>query len=492
MDNTLLLALGEMVRQEINAPQLLNRLIDAMAQRLGADRGTIFLLDATRKQLISVAAHLPELKELRVPVEQGIAGYVARHKRIVRSPGDQSAPHLWSKVDEQTGYTTQNVIAGPLQDDLGEVIGVVQFLNKAGGFKVDDEPILIDLAKQAAALLQETTLVTKTPHRHTTTPPVLLGEHFNGIIGHSEPMRRVLQKILKVAPTEATVLIRGESGTGKSMIARALHYNSSRHEHPFVRVDCTTLPETLIENELFGHERGAFTGANTKKVGRVDTAAHGTLFLDEVGDLPLAVQGKLLTLLQEKTYTRVGGTSRQHADIRILAATNRDLEALVEQKLFREDLYYRLRVAQVTLPPLRERGQEDVQALIEHFAKQLSKKHRMPEPQISEDAMEMLRAYLWPGNVRELEHCMESAIIFAEGHITPSMLSLPRPKTTKTFQAIRMDNSPFADNPSLRTLEKRYLTYLLKENEGNRSECARILGIGRNTLLRKMKEYNLD
>jgi len=310
-------------------------------------------------------------------------------------------------------------------------------------------------------------------------------------------MGGVFESLHRVAPTPATVLIRGESGTGKSLIARAIHYNSARRDGPFVHVDSTTLPETLIENELFGHEKGAYTGAHARHTGRVEAARGGTLFLDEIGDLPGPVQGKLLTLLQERTFSRVGGNERLDADVRILAATNRDLEQLVRDGAFREDLYYRLRVVQVRLPSLRERGRQDLIALIAHFNQAAAKRYAKPTPRISDDALEMLLSYGWPGNVRELEHCMESAVIFADEVITPSKLSLPRAESTQRMRAIVRQEpaataSAFDGEPTLKELEARYIGHLLEVHEHNRSRVARVLGIGRNTLLRKLKEYGLE
>lgn len=517
----LLLALGALIKQEISATQLMERLVDSMAHRLSADRGTLYLLDVERQELVSVAAHLPELEELRVPLGQGIAGYVGRMATVVNLGKDQAQAHahFWRQIDDRTGYKTETMLAGPLHDRQGELIGVVQFLNKRGGagFDARDEEVLRELSEQAAALLEQTTL---TAHHASAglqedsgahDAPSLV-ERFNRIIGQGHAMRAIFQSLRKVAPTDATVLIRGESGTGKSMIARALHVNSARADAPLIHVDCTTLPESLIENELFGHEKGAYTGAHARKAGQVELAQGGTLFLDEIGDLPPSVQGKLLTLLQERTYTRVGGNQRLNAEIRIVAATNRDLEQLVREQRFREDLYYRLRVVQIVLPPLRERGQEDLRALIGHFVDAMCKRHQRPLKRIRHDAMEMLLSYDWPGNVRELENCIESAVIFADDEITPSTLSLPRPSTTRQLQAISPQElvrgvapsqapaaltappvaALFAQEPSLRELEAEYIEYLLTKHEGNRSVCARILGIGRNTLLRKLKEYGLE
>lgn len=517
-DNALLLALGELISQEISATQLLKRLVDVIANAMDADRGTIYLLDPERHELVSIAAHLPELEELRVPLHQGVAGYVARTGRMVNTPHSDEDVRFYPGIDAETGYTTRSMLAGPLYDSEGELLGVVQVLNKrnASGFNQRDESLLEKISKQAASLIEETTLTQ--PPNFVPAPvlpeaePPLLGERFNRVIGTGQAMRTVFQTIRKVAPTEATVLIRGESGTGKTVIARALHYNSKRRGAPFVHVDSTTLPETLIENELFGHERGAYTGAHERKIGRVEAASAGTLFLDEIGDLPLAVQGKLLTLLQDRTFSRVGGTARMSADIRIIAATNRDLEALVQDGKFREDLYYRLRVVQVRMPSLRERGKEDLLALINHFVSQASKRHGRSIRRVRQDALQMLLEYSWPGNVRELENCIESAVIFAEGEISPSTLSLPRPGTTRKLRAINQDfepqtmeipldpetieldapPGPFADEPTLRELEARYIAHLLTIYDGNRSACARTLDIGRNTLLRKMKEYGLE
>lgn len=521
MNDPLLLALGELIRKEISVGELLQRVVGVMAQQLDADRGTIFLLNEARTELVSIAGHLPEVEEIRVPIEHGVAGYVARSERVVNIPYCEDDQRFWRRIDETTGYNTRSMLAGPLYDADGHFTGVVQFLNKrAGIFDEDDERRFRALSTQVAALLAQTTLArghdyTGEAERHTRTPgaeqshesPLL--DRFNKIIGQGPAMQQVFRQIRRVAPTDATVLLRGESGTGKSLIARALHHNSPRRAGPFVPVDCTTLPEGLMENELFGHERGAFTGAQKRQRGKVEQADGGTLFLDEIGDLPLNLQGKLLRVIQERAFTRLGGTETLKANIRIVAATNRDLKALVAEGRFREDLYYRLRVVIVEMPPLRERGREDLLRLINHFVAKAARRHNRPVQSIRRDALSVLLFHSWPGNVRELENCIESAVIFSDDEITPSRLSLPRRNATMelhtlpfgqplaaqraTLQREAPDSDDrFANEPSLRELEASYIAYLLNVHEGNRSACARILGIGRNTLLRKIKDYGLE
>ncbi|MEL6180796.1 MAG: sigma-54-dependent Fis family transcriptional regulator, partial [Myxococcota bacterium] len=492
----LLVALGELVRKEISAWQLMQRMIEVVADLLCADRGTIYLFNEAGDELVSVAAQLPEMEEIRVPLSQGVAGYVARTGRVVNIPFCESDVRFWREVDARTGYTTRSTLAGPLRDTDDNIIGVVQLLNKKGEgaiFTEEDEQTLATLARQVAVLLEETTIRFAPPMARPTPRPseaLPLGDRINRVLGSGPKMRHVFQSIRRVAPTEANVLIIGESGTGKSLVARALHHNSMRASGPFVQVNCTTLPDGLMENELFGHERGAYTGAHTNKPGKVEAATGGTLFLDEIGDLPLALQGKLLTLLQERTYYRVGATRHRTADIRIITATNRDLAERVQQGLFREDLYYRLRVVQIHMPPLRDRGRDDLLQLIDHFVAQACRRHTKAITQVRPDALDMLVGHDWPGNVRELENCIESAVIFADQVITPSTLSLPRPNSTLELRAVDLEralrpskravaeDTPsllYADEPTLKELEARYIAHLLKRYEGNRSACARAL-----------------
>lgn len=486
-------AVGEWVRKEVSADLLLRRMVDAIAVDLEADRGTIFLVDPAREELVSVAAHLPELEEIRLPIGQGIAGAVAASGQAEVVPDVREDQRFRRDVDERTGYTTTSIIAAPIVAD-DKVLGVVQLLNKrTGRFGAQDGARLGAIARRAGEMLAHTTIPAQ-----SLTESVAHEDHFaldgrfNGIVTESEEMREVLRDVRRVAQTNANVLLRGESGTGKGMIARAIHHSSKRAAGPFVAIDCTTLPDGLIENELFGHARGAYTGAEQASEGRVAAADGGTLFLDEIGDLPTALQGKLLTLLQDRRFTPIGSSTAVEVDVRVVAATHRELEDLVREGKFREDLYYRLRVVELALPPLRDRGVSDVARLAQHFVVKASRRHGRAAPSIATDAMRVLAKHPWPGNVRELENCLESAVIFAEDEIRAADLSFPRSTTRKDLKTLPPADDPFAGDPTLEQLERAYIVHLLDKYDGNRSQVARIMEIGRTTLFRKMKAYGLD
>ncbi|MFU8804191.1 MAG: sigma 54-interacting transcriptional regulator, partial [Bradymonadaceae bacterium] len=478
MKDSLLLALGELIRKEINGGELLGQIVDTMARNLSADRGTIFLLDEARDELVSVAAHLPEMEEIRVPLTEGVAGYVARTASVVNIPFCHDDCRFWREIDRATGYETKTMLAGPLHDHQGRLIGVVQFLNKEGGiFTEEDQQGLAVLSEQVAALLEETTLGRGSNYLPgelssgaEDSSSLSIGEGFNQIVGQGRAMREVFRSVRRVAPLDATVLLRGESGTGKGLFARALHHNSGRRSKGFVQVDCTTLPEGLMENELFGHEKGAFTGADSRRAGKVELAEGGTLFLDEIGDLPLPLQGKLLTLLQEHTFCPVGGARRVSANIRIVTATNRDLERLVKEGAFREDLYYRLRVVQIQLPSLRERGREDLMHLINHFVSKYARRHNRPVGRVRADALRMLLEYPWPGNVRELENFMEKVMIFCRGRRI-DVADLP----WEIRRQPRENANDLSLKDAVERLEREYIGKALVATGGNRTQAAKIL-----------------
>jgi DNA-binding NtrC family response regulator len=304
------------------------------------------------------------------------------------------------------------------------------------------------------------------------------------LIGSSTPMQKVVQLIQKVAPTEATVLVRGASGTGKELVARAIHYNSARRDRPLVTINCAALQETLLESELFGHEKGAFTGAVQAKPGLVEVAEGGTLFIDEIGEMAVGLQSKLLRVLEDGHYRRVGGTQEQHANVRVVAATNRPLEGEITTGRFREDLYYRLNVVCIELPALRDRRQ-DITELVQHFLK-----HRQIGPvpcRLAPEAMDALVNHSWPGNVRELANVLERAQILAEDHII-TLDDLPESITEPLAASGKGNGSP----DHLREVERRHVQEILRREKGNKVHAARALGISRRAVYRLIAKYHLD
>ena len=304
---------------------------------------------------------------------------------------------------------------------------------------------------------------------------------FEGIVGSSRALRTVLEQVRIVAPTDATVLIEGETGTGKEVIASAIHRNSNRRNRPFIKLNCAAIPAGLLESELFGHERGAFTGAVTQKIGRFEAANGGTLFLDEIGDIPLELQAKLLRVLQEQEFERLGSTFTRRVDVRIVAATNQDLEAKVSSNEFRIDLYYRLNVFPVSLPALRLRP-DDVPALAAHFVRKFSQRMSKRIARISKDAIEALKRHSWPGNVRELQNVIERAVILTQGDV----LEMP-PLATR--MAMRTGTGTLAES------EREHILHALEDSNwvvGGKAGAAARLGLKRTTLIDKMRKRGLS
>ena len=310
---------------------------------------------------------------------------------------------------------------------------------------------------------------------------------FSRIVGRSKPMKELLETLAHVAPTDATVLILGETGTGKELIANAIHENSPRSKKAFIKVSCAALPETLLESELFGHEKGAFTGAMSRKAGRFELANGGTLFLDEVGDMSPAIQVKLLRVLQEREFEPLGSTRTIRVDIRLITATHRDLESEAREGRFREDLFYRLNVVPVRIPPLRER-KDDIPLLAEHFLRAYQEKHKAPMHGFLPKTVDLLVRYDWPGNIRELENTVERAVLLCRGeYVAP--LDLPAALQIREQELPKVVVPP---GMSLDEVEKEVILQTLEEAGGNRTLAAQILGISRKTIQNKLKEYGLE
>ena len=329
-------------------------------------------------------------------------------------------------------------------------------------------------------------------------------ESGEAIIGRSRAMQEVYKAIGRVASTDATVLIRGESGTGKELVARALYQHSARSDKPFLVINCVAIPETLLESELFGYEKGAFTGAVNRRVGRIEQAHGGTVFLDEIGDMPFAIQAKILRLLQERSIERLGGREPIPVDVRIIAATNRNLETALSEGKFREDLYYRLKVVTISLPPLRER-EGDIPLLCEYFIRRFSKKMGLTDPGITDEALEMLRGHSWPGHVRELANAVQKALIFnrggpisredfarVSGIVRGQKPDLPE-ETIRTWlrQYLSSQEGAGTFDSAMEHFSAMLITEALNLNGGNRSRAAKMLGLSRPTLIAKIEKHRI-
>jgi len=354
--------------------------------------------------------------------------------------------------------------------------GAYDYVSKP--FKLEEIKMTIQRALEQSRLYQENLLYRQ---------ELITKYKLENIVGRSPQMLQVYKTIARVAESRSTVLIAGESGTGKELVARAIHFNSPRASKPFVAVDCGSLAETLLESELFGHVRGAFTGAITSKKGLFEEADHGTCFLDEVGDISLSTQAKLLRVLQEHEIKRVGGRETIKVDVRIIAATNKNLEQLVEERRFREDLFYRLNVVSINLPSLRERA-DDIPLLVDHFLRKYAAENEKPVSRVSSEGLNLLKGYRWPGNVRELENVIERAVTLSH-HAVILPEDLPRRLRERPFEEYI---SSLPSHLSLSTLEKLYIQKVLEEAGGNKKKAADILGINRRTLYRRAARYGIN
>jgi len=354
--------------------------------------------------------------------------------------------------------------------------GAYDYVSKP--FKLDEIKLTIRRALEQKRLLQENLFYRQ---------ELITKYKLENIVGRSPQMLQVYKTVARVAESRSTVLIAGESGTGKELVARAIHFNSPRSSKPYVAVDCGSLAETLLESELFGHVRGAFTGAVTNKKGLFEEADNGTCFLDEVGDISLAMQAKLLRVIQEHEIKRVGGTETTKIDVRIIAATNKNLEELVAEKKFREDLFYRLNVVSIHLPPLRERL-DDIPFLADHFLRKYAAENEKPVSRVSAEVLDLLLRYQWPGNVRELENVIERAVT-----LSPHSLILPEdlPRRLRV-EPSEISATSLPSQVSLTELEKIYIKKVLEETGGNKKRAADILGIDRRTLYRMAARYGIS
>ncbi|MBI3932125.1 MAG: sigma 54-interacting transcriptional regulator, partial [Acidobacteria bacterium] len=433
---TNLLELSRTLGSTGNVRSALTRALEILEESHGARAGAVFVVDGTGELAVEAATGVPWrlVRQVRYRMGEGITGRVVQSGRPVVVPQVSREPLFLNKMGTWRRSSREELtyVCVPIVVDSQPVgaLGVALRYHKERSYD-QEQKFLGVVASMVGQALRVHRLVEAERRRLVEENTQLRQElrqryDVRNIVGSSRPMQQVYEQVAQVAASSTTVLIRGESGTGKEMVAHALHYNSPRSERPFVKVSCAALPESLIESELFGYEKGAFTDARTQKKGRFELAHGGTLFLDEVGELSPSTQVKLLRVLQEREFERLGGVHPVKVDVRLVAATNTDLELAVQAGTFREDLYYRLNVFSIYLPPLRER-KPDIPLLADHFVEKYAAAHGKDVRRIATTAIDMLMAYHWPGNVRELENCIERAALVCEGgvihghHLPPTL-----------------------------------------------------------------------
>jgi Nif-specific regulatory protein len=467
---------------------LLHRIAEEATRLVDCDRASIFLWDKEHGEVIACPALGVESGSLRLPDRTGIVGEVIHTGRPIRVDDAYADPRFSRKVDAASGYRTQNLLCVPLFDADRQLIGAFEVINKRHGpFTEEDEITLSDLTVQVAAAVQSTRERELLLRSHQQlTEQVTKGV---AIIGESPPIVALRSTIRRLAATDLPVLILGESGTGKEVVAQALHYHGPRAVHPFVAVNCAALAETLLESELFGHEKGAFTDAHEMRRGKFELAEGGTILLDEIGDMSLGGQAKLLRVLEQKVITRVGGSQSIPINVRVIAATNAQLADAVRAKKFREDLYFRLNVVTLDLPPLRDRP-EDVLLLAEHFLGIFAMQARRPAMTFSAEARRRLQSHTWPGNVRELRNLMERVAFLAPGEKVEAedlafILSPER-------EGFREPSGDMGLSEATDAFQENYIRKSIKRVRGNMSEAARLLGLHRSNLYRKMRQLGMS
>jgi transcriptional regulator with GAF, ATPase, and Fis domain len=467
---------------------LLAQMAEASTRLLEADRASIFLWDRAAHVLVGRPALGVEAGELRVPDDAGVVGEVLRSGQPRRVSLTEKSDPVNRLVDNQLKYKTRTLLAVPLRAPGGELLGVFEVINKrAGEFTADDESVLIELAGHAAVALENTQDRQKLLASRKQMVDQA-AEHVR-LVGNSPAIEALRSTVRRVADTDLAVLLLGANGTGKEVVSQLIHYLSRRRDEPFIAVNCAAITETLLESELFGHEKGSFTDAHESRPGKFELANGGTLFLDEIGDMSLSGQGKLLRVVEEKVVVRVGGSRPIPVDVRVIAATNQQLANMVRAKKFREDLYFRLNVVVLELPPLADRG-EDVLLLAEHFLADFSRRARRKPPRISAEAKKRLMHHTWPGNVRELRNLMERVAFLAPGDtIEPGDLAFISSPAQESPGLLIVDQ-PLSSATD--RFQAEYVRKAIQRAGGNMTDAAELLGLHRSNLYRKMKQLGME
>ena len=468
--------------------KLLELIIASASEVVKAKAASLLLLDAKSNTLyfqVATGEKKEEVKEYRIKMGQGIAGHVAQTGEPLLIENVAQDPRWFKEISESIRFKTQSIACVPLKLE-DTIIGVVQIIDKEDGrpLKPADVDLLNEFAALAALAIGHAQKIQEVKRENQDLKEELKVRH--QMVGKSAALEKVISDGLKVANSKASALILGESGTGKELLARLIHQAGPRKSKPLVVLNCAAMPETLLEDELFGHEKGAFTGAVGRKIGKFELAHSGTIFLDEIGEMTPGMQAKLLRVLQEGNFYRVGGNIPISVDVRVLSATNKKLDEEVAQGRFREDLYYRLNVVQINMPPLRERS-VDIRLLAEHFLTVFKEEMVMPNLTISEKAMEKMIQYNWPGNIRELRNAIERAVVMGNGkEILPE--DLPIGNTRANYPGLQVG---LTLEEALNQFKKEFIVLNLKHTEGNRSKAAKIMNIQRTYLSRLISKYEL-
>jgi Nif-specific regulatory protein len=490
------------ISQKMNSERELGPLLDLIAREstnlLACDRASIFLLDRERNELWSKVA-LGSEEILRFDARMGIAGTAALTGSTVNVRDAYSDPRFYTAIDGQTGYRTRNVLAVPMRNQAGEIIGAFEVLNKrVGVFLPRDEETALALASQAATAIENAQLIGEL--RRSQDELVQQNARLwreveskyssHGIIGTGQKIQQVVRLVERIRDSMVNVLITGESGTGKEMAAKAIHFTSPRARRPFVALNCAALPETLVESELFGIEKGVATGVNSR-MGQFQKADGGTLFLDEIGDLSLQAQAKILRVLQERVVEPVGGRAARPVDVRLLAATNKDLEAEIAKGTFREDLYYRIKVIHIHMPPLRE-VREEIPLLANHFLKEYCRETGRAAMEFALDVLRRLVSSPWPGNVRQLRNeVMRMAACSRGNTITEDDLFEGLPAAGRGEPRAAAPVKVQSLKKAVEELERKMIRLALEETRNNQQQAARLLDLSRQGLINKMKRYSI-
>ncbi|MFP4069236.1 MAG: sigma 54-interacting transcriptional regulator [Verrucomicrobiota bacterium] len=497
---SLMFAIGQTLERSFDLSEIMRPVLRRMRDLMGMERGTIAIVNRDDGEiLLSEAIGLPQgvsaqayfdliLPHLERTVEKGEPVVAPRLSEWLRTYEEAGALADWLKLSPETGLVSVPLKYG---DEVIGTISVERQHNPELGWEADLRLLgmIASIIGQAARLRQDAAEQIHSLRKENTRLQEAIAHDFRPahIIGTASSMRSVYYHIEQVAQSVTTVLIRGESGTGKELVAKALHERSDRSRKAFVKFNCAALPDSIIESELFGHEKGAFTGALSMRKGRFELAEGGTIFLDEIGDISATTQVKLLRVLQEREFERVGSQETKRVDVRVLAATSRDLEAMMADGRFREDLYYRLNVFPIYMPPLRDR-KCDVLLLADHFIEKYAKRQGLKPTRISSAAIDLLVSYHWPGNVRELENCIERAVLLSKGqsikahHLPPTL----QKKTAKE----KRETATLSD--AVDALEREMIVDTLKDTGSNMAEAARRLGLTERKMGLRVKKYEID